>query len=157
MRDAPAFLRPITKERQCWIKLKPSIFGTQWKITPFIHLIDTTDTLLYVTKNRLFLLYTDLRWPSFAAAVATFLWACEFSLLFWRLYPFNSLSAFYEKTIPDKIKSKNGWPVNSPNLTVSRFFFLFFIWRTSWRKSVDTALKSVTLPSVESWRRYGSA
>lgn len=90
-----------------------------------MHFIDKTDTLLYVTKNRLFLLYTDLRWPSFAAAVATFLWACEFSLLFWRLYPFNSLSAFYEKTIPDKIKFKNGWLVNSPNLTVSHFFFSF--------------------------------
>ena len=38
-----------------------------------MHFIDKTDTLLYVTKNRLFLLYTDLRCPSFAAAVATFL------------------------------------------------------------------------------------
>lgn len=135
MRDAPALLHPIMglqlfsqskKERQCWIKLKPSIFDTQLKITPFMHLIEKTDTLLYVTKNRLFLLYTDLRWPSFAAAVATFLWACEFSLLFWRLYPFNSLSAFYEKTIPDKIKFNNGWPANSPNLTVSSFLFYIF-------------------------------
>jgi len=30
-----------------------------------------------------------------------------------------------KKTIADKIKFKNGWPVNSPNLTVSRFFFFF--------------------------------
>lgn len=81
-----------------------------FNLSPFVIL---WQYLPYFTKNRLFLLYMDLRWPSLAAAVATLIWAFEGSPFI--LFPTSreqsmSLWAFcktYQRIIMKNWKGEN--------------------------------------------------